>query len=510
METNTVFSRFETKLAAHPSYRMVAFAFLVFLFFGMQLFMSPSLRGSDQFWYVGDVERVVLQDGLFKTNSIFPNSMPENLSDLPRPWVQNKPVSYLVLPLVYVTQNGHVAWLLFNMICLFSAAFFIGRVLQIRTEKFLYFVAVFVFFPFNFYLATQALPEIFILFLIAAIHYLLLVPPINYKKVIMLAMISAVLISQRPNYILLLPLIPLLFYFVHREKALTLSVSFVVVAVLSCSMALLFEGHLIKSPSITDTIINNVHGVSNMGSFFDQYDHAKVSLGDLIVIVWDKFGGAMKTQFAFSGLSAFMFYLINLMLLSIPVLFFQRKMITQKHLVCLVFIGIHFMTVILFFNQYRYAAAIIPSLFILCVSMIRNWNGPIFSGLLFRPILLCGSLVISMAIGWQVRKQSITEKMMIGEIQSLSNERKFTALMCGWNNGGGLAVGYAVSPKNIYFFPPLIPLDEWFSTAQKLQTHSGIINPKSSLYKKLKPFIIYETALEHSGMTYFEVGSQNN
>ncbi len=396
------------------------------------------------------------------------------------------------------------------MISLFAAAFFIGRVLQIRRDKLIYFVAVFVFFPFNFYLATQALPEIFILFLIAAIHYLLLVPPINYKKVILLAMISAVLISQRPNYILLLPLIPLLFYFVQREKALTLSVSFVVVAVLSCSIALVFEGHLIKSPSITDTIINNVHGVSNMGNFFDQYDHAKVSLGDLMVIVWDKIGGAMKTQFAFSGLSAFMFYLINLMLLSIPMLFYQRKMMQQKHLVCLVFIGIHFMTVILFFNQYRYAAAIIPSLFILCISMFRNWNRSIFKGLLFRSTLLLGCLAVSIAIGWQVRKQAIAEKIMISEVQNLTVERKFTALMCGWNNGGGLAIGYAMSPKNVYFFPPNISLDAWFSTANKLQTQSGMINSKSKLYQKLKPYMVYEKMLVNGDFTYFEVGSQKN
>ena len=478
---------------------------LILVFLGLQLFLSPSLRGSDQFWYVGDVERVVLQDGLFKTNSIFPNSMPDDISDLPRPWVQNKPVSYLVLPLVYLLQNGHIAWMLFNMICLFLSAFFVARVLQIMGVKLLYFVAAFVFFPFNFYLATQALPEIFILFLIAGIHYLLLVPPINLKKIAVLAVITAVLICQRPNYILLLILIPLLFFIFNRKKALVFSLSFTAIALLSCSIALLFGEHLIKSPSITDTIINNVHGVSNMGNFFDQYDHSNVSLTDLIAIVLGKFGGAMQVQFGFSGISAFMFYLVNLMLLSIPVLLVQRKLINQKHLVCLGFIGIHFMTVILFFNQYRYAAAIMPSLFILCVSMLRNLNWRIVSNSFFRLAIIAGCFVASLAIGWQVRRQASTEREVTHELRMLSEKQRFTALMCTWNNGAGLGVGYAVSPKNIYFFPPDIALEDWFSIAKKLNTKSGIINPKATLYKKLKPFVIYEQPLERTGMTYFEI-----
>lgn len=505
METTTFFSKLNATLATNRRNRKLAFGILLLVFLGMQVFLSPSLRGSDQFWYVGDVERVVLQDGLFKTNSIFPNSMPENASELPRSWVQNKPVSYLVLPLVYLTQNGHVAWMLFNMMCLFLAAFFTGKVLQIQKERLLYFIAVFVFFPFNFYLATQALPEIFILFLIAGIHYLLLVPPLNFKKNVLLAVITAVLICQRPNYILLLVLIPILFFIFHRKKAVVFSPSFVAIAIFSSFISLLFGEHLLKSPSIIDTIINNVHGVSNMGNFFDNYDHSNVSLNDLIALVWGKFGGAMKVQFGLSGLSAFMFYLINLMLLSIPVLLIQRKLITQKHLVCLGFIGIHFMTVILFFNQYRYAAAIVPSLFILCVSMLRNLNWRTTSNQYVRLILFAVFFVASIGIGWQVRRQANAEKQVTQELRTLSAKQKFTALMCTWNNGAGLGVGYAVSPKNIYFFPPDITLDDWFSIAAKLETKSGIINPNASLYKKLKPFVVYEQPLELTGMTYFEI-----
>lgn len=479
---------------------------LLFLAFcALLCFFSPNVRGSDQYWYVGDVERVVLQDGLFKSNSVFPESLPADINDLPRPWVQNKPATYLVLPFALITKSGHIAWLIFNAICLYAAAFFTGRVLRIANNKMLLFIAVFVFFPVNFYLASQALPEIFVLALVAAIHYLLLSGKISYPKIILLGVIVAFLTCQRSNYMLLLLIVPMIFYVISKKHVLQFIAVFILVTIATSTMNVLFGQHLLKTPSVISTIVNNVQGKSNMGNFFGNFDNPNAGISDLLPVLFQKFSGAMAEQFHLGGLPSVMFYLINIMLLCIPVLFFQKKLFTRIHLVCLAFLAVHFITIVLFYNQYRYAAAIVPSLFIMNVTLFRNLKIRFFQQSKFRYGVLAFAMLMSIGIGLQLRKQSFADRELVTEIKDTIREHHSDAVMCSWNNGSGLAVGYAASPKNTFYFIPQMPLSDWIAAARKIGANGAFLNPESELYKKLKPFAGKETALKNSNMVFLEI-----
>lgn len=484
--------------------------FLVVVFFSLLWFFSPSVRGSDQYWYVGDVERAAFQDGAFKTNSVFPMSLPDDISELPRPWVQNKPVSYLVYPIAVLTRNGHLAWLIFNTVCLFFTGFFISRTAKIRREKLLLFMAVFMFFPLNFYLASQALPEVFIMFLISAIHYLLLFGQINYKKIVLLGFIIGVLICQRPNYILLILFTPLFFLMLYRKKGMAYSAFFVTISLIASMGVLLFKEHLIKLSSVVDTIVNNEQGKSNMGNFFGATIQQKPTISELFPIVIHKFQGALTEQFQFSGTSVIMFYLVNLLMVSIVYLMVRKKLFTPVHLVCLIFIGIHLMTIVLFYNQYRYAASIIPSLFLLNISMLRDFRSPFVRTTKFGVLLLILGGTIGFSIGYKIRQQAKEEKLYVQKLRTLANKYSFTAIMATWNNGSGLASGYAFSPKTTFYFSPTMEVESWLATAKKLHTPYGIINPDSKLYKKIKPYIIKEVPMQHSELVFFEVGTAIN
>ena len=239
----------------------VKLAILFVVFFALLCIFSPYVRGSDQYWYVGDVERVVLQDGLFRSNSIFPASLPDDVSKLPRPWVQNKPVSYIVLGITYLTQNGQFAWLILNSICLFLTAWFTAKALHIAKDKRMPLIAMFVFFPLNFYLATQALPEIFLMFLISVMGWLLLAAKKSTSNSVLLAFVAGFLICHRPNYILLLLLIPCIQFILYREEAWKMALIFVAVSLTTAyAGSLLLAEHLIRVPSIFDTVLNNMPG----------------------------------------------------------------------------------------------------------------------------------------------------------------------------------------------------------------------------------------------------------
>ena len=479
---------------------------LVFVFFAALYFFSPSVRGSDQYWYVGDIERVVLQDGAYGTNSVFPNSLPADLKDLPRPWVQNKPVSYIVLQIAWLTKNGHLAWLIFNTICLVASALMVARCLQIRRK--LWFVALFLFFPFNFYLASQPLTDMFILFLVAAIQYLLIAAKKNNATKILLAVTVAVLIAQRPNYLLLLIVVPAVFYFLWPKRKLVSGAAFLIITTFLVYLNnLVVKEHLLIHPTIIDTIVNNMPGKTNMGNYLYPYQAAHLSFGEMASVLWTKFCGAVINQFEFFGISSLMFYLINLMLIGVIFLFLKKRWKSPQIIVSFSFIAIHFATVILFANQYRYAAAIIPALFIVDFEALRTIRFRV-SGKWPRALILAICLALSFGIGYQVRNGAIREKEVNARVRELAQRKQIPALMCEWNNGGCLSVGYALSPKNVFFFPRNYSIDDWMASAKKLRTNFGVVYYKSDLYKQLLPLMVYQEKVKGTDIIFFEIEPQ--
>jgi hypothetical protein len=475
-------------------------------YFGLLYFCSPFVRGSDQFWYVGDLERVVFGDGLYRTNSVFPASMPDDASELPRPWVLNKPVSYIVLAMTYVVRDAHIAWLIFNTFCIFGAAILTGMVMGLKRQRLILFTVIFVLFPFNFYLTTQPLPEIFMMTLVAVVHYLILVPPLNYRKVLLLAVTTGLLICNRANYILLVPLIPIIFYFMYKRKSIGFSAVFIVAAMLVASCSMFFHGHLIKAPTIIETFAYNLPNKTNMGNFFPTYGNETLTAADLFSILIEKIKGAMTIQFEFIGFTSAMFYVLNIMLLSVPILIFQRKFNRPVHYVCLMFIIVHFATIIIFYNQYRYATAIIPSLVLLVYEVYKNVRWDFIKARKIKYAFLAACILASAVLGDQVRQQAYEEQHMLAEFKEIEAKYKFNALMCAYNPGVSLGAGYALTPKLVYHFPPTMSAEEWLATAAKLKTKSGVIKPTSKLYKRLKPYIKYEAPMHAIPYVYIEVG----
>ena len=81
----------------------------VLVSFVLMLVAGKSPRGTDQFWYVADVES--LNDGSFNTNNVYPATVES--SDLPARFVHNNLALYVVAPVarVFGPQRG---WLLMN------------------------------------------------------------------------------------------------------------------------------------------------------------------------------------------------------------------------------------------------------------------------------------------------------------------------------------------------------------------------------------------------------------
>lgn len=483
---------------------VIGFFFLLYL--AAALFSSPFPKGSDQYWNTSNIDRVIHGDGQYRTNNIFPASMPDSVSDLPRPWVQNRPVVYLAVTFAYLFRNANASFVILNCVFLFFAAFLLYRLLvyanKVDEDRALLLTALFLIFPINFYLATQALPEIFNEFVAIAIGYTLLCAQPGLFRSVLVAFLCGVLMYQRDTNILLVPLIALYYFLYARESALSGIISMAVVIVLF----ILLRPYLLPSHTIQPldgwAVITNVRpGTSDMINYLYK-DLPPIGLSQGLKIIAQKFGSAMKFQFVPEAATGVFFYLINALLVALVAIgirirklaFSSQKLLT----LAIIFVLLHFATVILFRNQYRFAAIILPYLFIgLLLALdyfkwFRNWQQRL---LLAVAVLF---VAINAASGIQNRRAALKEHQEVVILQDA--KKKYIGekplLVHRFDAANSLIAAYAFSPNPCFYFPGDQDVQQLFTVGRTLDTDLLVLKKDTKAYERFLPYIVSEQVID--------------
>src|SRR5438105_5353116 len=95
------------------------------------LVTSGYIRGTDQFWYVADVES--LTHGQYVTNNIYPANL-VSPGPLPRSFVHNNVTLYIAVPLARLL-GGQAGWLATNLACTFGSALLVWLSLRRPSAK---------------------------------------------------------------------------------------------------------------------------------------------------------------------------------------------------------------------------------------------------------------------------------------------------------------------------------------------------------------------------------------
>ena len=120
------------------------------------LLSSGHTRGTDQFWYVADVESLVR--GQHVTNNIFPANLAAR-GTLPGPFVHNNITLYLVVPLATLL-GGHWGWLATNLMCTVGSALIVFMSLrQVSVRVAALMASLFLLWPLTVWLTCNALSE---------------------------------------------------------------------------------------------------------------------------------------------------------------------------------------------------------------------------------------------------------------------------------------------------------------------------------------------------------------
>jgi hypothetical protein len=484
------------------------FALFVILYLVMVFFIGWNPRGSDQYWSLSNVERVTDADGLYKTNNIFPVGMPEDLSQLPRPWVQNRPVIYLVSWVNFLFHHAQFSWLLCNSIFLLLSWLLMKSVMDkvSISERNKYFAYALIFlFPLNFYLSMQALPELFNQLLVMLLVAILLLTDSHIYKPLFSALVAGLLMYQRDNYILLIVLIPLYLFITNKRKyrGLQTIIFLVVMGLMAIMKNWLLPSHSVNHLSALSIIAEVGVKKHNMVNYL-YADLPSRSIGELVDRLVYKTGNSIKKQFALNSAALFN-YTINLLLIPFVLLLLRIKRMGsfQKRMIILtsIFVGIHIATIILFENQYRFSATLIPLLIICAAWQLQSVS---FSKLawIIPLILVIICVAADAGIAWSNIKEGREDRLSIAEYRDLKQKKiGDRTVMVMWADGKQLLPSYAWLPNYCYYYPPDAEAAQLINISKKLNTDLFLLKKPGKVYTALQPFIQEETVIHHAVKT---------
>jgi hypothetical protein len=389
---------------------------------------------------------------------------------------------------------------------LFISAYLLFQLLSFANknnrESALLVSVLFLIFPINFYLATQALPEIFNEFLAVSIAYLLVFAPAGSTRLILVAFFCGALIYQRDTNIMLLPFIAIFYILFQKKNAVAGIISLAVICFLCILLKpYFFPSHNIKPLDAWAVITNVRPGTSDMINYLYK-ELPPVSVPTGIKIIALKFINALKFQFIPEAATGIFFWLINLLLfVLIAVLIRWKRMsinVQQLLFLAISFVLLHIATVVLFRNQYRFAAIIIPYLmigFYVAIDQFKPMR--LQTG---RVIFVIGLvfLGINAVSGFQNRRAAIEEHKDVVLLRQAKEKYigDRSLLVHRFDAAKSLIAAYAFAPNYCYYFPGDADTAQVFNAGKFLNTDLLVLKKDTKVYERFIPYIIQEQMID--------------
>ena len=377
----------EPRAAAGPNPkergRLIAAAlFCILLFVVLVSRGTIGLRGSDQYWYTGEVEDI-LRGHINQANVVFPFHAVRNL--VPPPFNHHTLVHYMVLPFAKVL-GAYGGWIVFNVLStILSACLLAMLVYRVRGQRAALFALVIgLFMPLTFWVTSQPYLETSLSVYAVLGLFLYISMENSLKKWLLLLGLFVFAYCCRMSFLPMLLAVPV-GYLLHagRLRLSTVLTTIVMFAVIAGSIAT-YRHVFQPDPALTLSRYLN----SKVPGYSDN-SHLLYSTGEMHIepwMVWRKMLAGIKEQFVVKPIQAQLFYLpFNIMaLLSLLFCFTARKGAEQRAALGIVAIfALHFITVCLRGNELRFLMIANPAVLLgSCMYLGRFpklWNGRVFN-----------------------------------------------------------------------------------------------------------------------------------
>lgn len=418
--------------------------FAICLFTVLVVFGGSGVRGSDQYWYVADVQSLIEGDASHTSNMYFPGKLLRE-GDNPTPnYFMHNGVAIHVAALLGRWLDAYHAWLILNAGLHLIAAFLVLACLSkfLKVSESVWIFAVYLLSPIALWQTINPLLEQSYAFITAlfAFGYL------HVNRVLgMMVLALAIGLGVMSHPIFLFPSLCVILMccwelYKSRSKA-DLVILFLVC--ISFSFSFLYGKNLLPSsfqPSLEAIITSAVPGKSNMywHYSFEQYPITF----DLML---SKFISAIKIHFATLHFSPFFVFTNIAFLLTIWLLLFRFKKHVRYMLPVCIFFGLYATMILLQQNQPRYQQIVAPVTFLVLGLFISEYIKKI--PLIVKSTLVVAVVAVNLYVLNVSSKQSVIERDDIANIQRKLADIDGIHRLAIFDMMPHNPVSYAVRPK---------------------------------------------------------------
>lgn len=446
---------------------------------------AGGLRGSDQYWYVADVE-TLLSTGRAVTNNVFPVSL-LNGETLPLPFVHNVLSVYLAtVPAFFL--GSYWGWLVLNLAGTLICCVLVHRTCRRFADERVALLAslAYLTFPLTFWQAVQPLGEASIPPLIALALLLLARAGTAAHGWLALAFAAALLYFSRQSLVLVLLAVPVGYALrtwggAWRPRAMTLAGLLLIVAGALVIGNLLFEQEAVELTyaRVLSGVVPGVAGhEDNMASSFDL-SPANLAGGPPVRLdfLMMKVEAALRQQLVdFSGLpQAGIYWAFNgLALLTLAALWRFRRDPDRFTLVAgaVVLLGVHAITIAVHQNQARYLLIPLPGVIVASSLLLGDL---LKAGRRRRVISGLAALLVLLALPFQLlaahasHSEGRAEQQAVAEVRALAERHldEDEPVMVTWLHQEQ-AIAYALRPRPVLFVRPDYALEQYQALSARL------------------------------------------
>jgi hypothetical protein len=475
-------------------------AVVVAIFIALVCVGAAGVRGSDQYWYVADVESLIDGRGV-QTNEIYPVSIRREIAPLPRPFVHNILNVYVVaLPALLFGAYG--GWIVVNLISSLLTGFLIFCTVVRLTDSRAVALAVavsYLLLPITVWLTTQPLAEASIAPLVALAVYVYVTADAGYWRWMLLMVIAALLVYCRESFVLLLPLVPLA-YVVHvRPLRLTRLAGAAGLAALGAVLWLggkqLFEPYI--STSYVSVLASAGPNTSNMNVFFDL-SHAPPAISAIVA----KAIHGLEIQFTKINAAYLLFYLpFNVMALA-PLALLRRRgrgAAIRVAIAGLIAVALHLITAMAVQNQFRYLLVATPPLVVAAgVTLARaEWLHTMRARAAVMAAAMLMLAVPDAALAWRshsegVQHRQIRESLAVVIDKTLPAEDTVMVVVDLTTGFDAQIFGYILRPRRVLYISDQYAADDYTALTRNANAKWLLSRRDAPMFERLAPEALRE------------------
>jgi hypothetical protein len=326
-------------------------------------FAASGVRGSDQYWYIVDVESLIAGRGV-TTNEIYPISVRHEAAVLPRPSVHDRLNVYVVaIPALIIGTYG--AWIVVNVVSgLLTSILVFCTVVRVSGSHAAGWAAAvsYLLLPLTFWMTTQPLVEASTASLVALAAYVYVTANATLWRWALLTLVAGLLAWCREPYVLLLPLTPLGYLIHARPLESRRLVGAAALAALAGTLWLIGKGLFEPYLSLSYWRILTSPRPGDMNWWFDLNPQPLPLSGILAKAL-----AGLRIQFTRLDAGYFLFFLpFNVMAVApfFLLLTTRRREVIRVGVVGLVFVALHLLEAVSVQNNFRYLLPATPPLLI--------------------------------------------------------------------------------------------------------------------------------------------------